>query len=54
MNRNNFEGLVGSPSDFSKSLNEARSVICSSCGNEVGSDDIIEARGNVGCIICLR
>ncbi len=52
MNRHNFSSLGAVSSDF-KFLNRTF-IICPLCNNEVSSDEVIEIRGNVGCVICLK
>lgn len=53
MNSHRFSHLNSLQPDFSKLINKRPSK-CPSCGSEVSLNDIIEARGNVGCTICLR
>lgn len=56
MNKAEFAVFRRSTSDFSKLINTLSPAIaiCESCGSEVSSNDVIEIKGYVGCVICLR
>ena len=53
MNKEYFR-LRSLTSDFSKQIKIHPVASCHSCNSEVNFEDLIEIKGLVGCVICLR